>query len=140
MVNKAVIKINTTQFDNKGNSDKVEFTTVGEATLKNNNLYLKYEESELSGMKGTTTIIKISEENILINRFGSTVSKMEFKKGLRFKTQYKAQAGTLSMELVTNKIDIDVDKNVGKGSVKIDYNITITGLFEGKNIMEIIIN
>lgn len=140
MGDKAVIKINTTQYDNRGNSDKVEFTTVGEATKKNGSLYLKYEESELSGMKGTTTIIKVNDESVVINRYGSTVSKMEFKKGLRFRTQYKAQGGMLSMELLTNKIDVDVDKESSKGSIKIDYNITITGMFEGKNIMEIILN
>ena len=55
----ALIKIKTTQFlSNQKEPEVMEFVTQGKAVCKKNSVYLEYKESELSGLQGTTTILK----------------------------------------------------------------------------------
>ena len=40
-----------------------------------------YEETEISGMDGTTTTLNIQDNIMVLERVGSTTTNMEFKEG-----------------------------------------------------------
>ncbi|CAH2211810.1 DUF1934 domain-containing protein [Tepidibacter aestuarii] len=135
-----LIKINTVQMDFKGNKDDMELITEGKIYLKNNATYVVYEESEISGMKGTTSRLKITEDCIIMKKMGRNNSELVFEVGKRYKTLYRTPHGSLPMEIVTKKIEInkiDLYKNI---EITIEYDLNITGLFEGKNSINIKIN
>lgn len=135
-----LIKINTVQMDFKGNKDNIELTTEGNLYVKNNATYIVYEESEISGMKGTTSRLKITEECVIIKKIGINNSELVFELGKRFKTMYRTPHGSLPMEIVTKKIEINEGNSYKNLEITIEYDLNISGLFEGKNSINIKIN
>ncbi|MCT4508981.1 MAG: DUF1934 domain-containing protein [Tepidibacter sp.] len=135
-----LIKINTIQMNFKGNKDNIELITEGKLYLKNNCTYVIYEESEISGMKGTTSRLKISKDCIIIKKMGRNNSELVFELGKRFKTLYRTPHGSFPMEIVTKKIQINNIDSYRDIDITIEYDLNITGLFEGKNSINIQIN
>ncbi|WP_099191679.1 DUF1934 domain-containing protein [Tepidibacter mesophilus] len=135
-----LIKINTIQMDFKGNKDNIELITEGKLYLKNNATYVIYEESEISGMKGTTSRLKITEDCIIIKKIGINNSELVFEVGKRFKTLYRTPHGNFPMEIVTKKIELNRRDSYKNFDITIQYDLNISGLFEGKNSINIKIN
>ena len=135
-----VIKIKTSQADLKGESDDMELVTKGEFYTKDGSMYIVYQETELSGMEGTTTMLKISDGLLVMKRYGSNTSKMVFEKGKRFKTRYRTAQGDMSMEILTNYVDININEDSSKIDIDLVYDINVAGMFEGKNKMNISIS
>lgn len=140
MSEKIMLKIKTRQIDSKGETDDMELTTEGKYYEKNNVIYIVYEESEISGMEGTTTTLKILKDCVIMKRFGKTNSELIFEKGKRCKTKYKTIYGDLSMETLTKSVDIKSSSNSRNMDININYDINISGLFQGKNIISIKVN
>lgn len=134
-----VITIRTSQisFQTK-EEDSMELVTTGKKYEKNGSTYLIYEESEVSGLKGNTTTIKISGGTVSMVRSGGTSSKMVFEEGRRHKSLYDTEFGKLSMEILTKEVNIL--KTESSLNARINYDITLKGMFEGKNILEISVN
>lgn len=136
---KAIIEIKTTQTSSDTReTDVIELITEGKFYEKNGSSYLLYEETELTGMEGTTTNIKISKDMVTMRRFGNVRSVMEFKPGVRHNATYDTFYGSVSTELLTRKVDVQIDtKNKLNLKVNIKYDIAVKGMFEGSNVMEI---
>ena len=137
-MNKAIINIKTSQTDiNTKEEDVIELITEGKFYKKNESYFLVYDESEISGMEGTTTTLKIIDEKVHLRRLGNNSSLMEFEKGKRYKSQYKTPYGNMMMEMLTTNVDIFINENPFEIDIKIDYEILIKNMFEGKNSMRI---
>ena len=66
-LNKAIINIRTTQVDINTKQDEViELITEGKFYKKSDAYYLVYDESEISGMQGTTTTLKIKDNQVVL--------------------------------------------------------------------------
>ncbi|KYH34934.1 putative beta-barrel protein YwiB [Clostridium tepidiprofundi DSM 19306] len=123
MKKKALISIISKQDDKK--DDVIEVVTPGSFYKKDNHYYAVYEETEISGMEGTTTTIKISNDNFILLRKGSTNTKMTFKKNLNDVVLYNTPHGTLELLIDIDDISIDVNDNGGKILAK--YNMSVAG-------------
>jgi len=140
-LNKAIINIRTTQVDINTKQDEViELITEGKFYKKNDAYYLVYDESEISGMQGTTTTLKIKGELVILRRIGSNSSIMEFEKNKRYKTQYKTPYGSMAMEMLTKNVNVYIREEPLQIDIKIEYDILIKNMFEGKNSMHIRVN
>ena len=60
-----------------------ELATEGRMTMDGGEITLTYQESELTGMEGTTTRFTIRGDMVTLERTGMVVSRMEFKQGER---------------------------------------------------------
>ena len=69
MEKNAVIQLKS--FSDIDESDAIEVITPGKFIIKDNSYEVVYEESEISGMKGTTTTLKIEEERFILERVGT---------------------------------------------------------------------
>lgn len=119
--------------------DQMEFVTEGKFYKKGDALYIVYDESELSGMPGCKTSLKLKADSIRMKRFGSAISHdtvMEFEKGKRYEGYYETPFGHFEMELLTNSIENNVSKE-GTGKIDIDYHISLKGLSEGRSKLNI---
>lgn len=77
----AIISIKSfTELDKK---DIIEVVTPGKFFVEGNMFKAVYEETEISGMAGTTTTLSITDEMFILEREGSTATKMEFKKEIQ---------------------------------------------------------
>ena len=118
---------------------QLEFVTEGKIYQKDESLYLVYEESEFSGMPGCSTKLEFTGDQIKMSRHGLGVgldTEIEFRKGKRYTGYYDTPFGAIEMEVLTNDIENNLSLE-GKGSVNIDYHISLKGLTEGRNRLNI---
>lgn len=120
----------------KNEEEVIELITEGKYHKKGDTTYLVYKESELSGIEGCTTTLKITDENIKMKRFGPSASEIEFKKGKRFSAYYNTPYGNVAMEILTRKIQNELKDDL-TGSLDIEYDISLQGLVEGSNKLNI---
>lgn len=119
--------------------EQLELVTEGKLEERDGSVYLFYDESEFSGMQGCTTSLKITGDKIKMKRFGESIgidTEIEFEKGKRFKGYYDTPYGSVEMEVLTNDVINNLEKE-GKGSLNIDYHISLKGLSEGRSILDI---
>lgn len=135
-----IVEINTIQKDYTTN-DQDTINLVSLASINTSELFdlVSYEDSELTGLKGNKTVIKIEKDSITMIRYGKNSSKMYFKQGVRSNSKYNTDYGEFDLEIDTKKLEIEKtdEKNIYK--IKIEYDINIQSLFNGFNIMDIII-
>lgn len=124
MKKKALISVVSNQ--NYEEDDVIEVVTPGEFLINEEAPYeAVYEETEISGMEGTTTKVKIYKDEIFLVREGTTSTKMEFKKNKNYVTLYNTPYGMLELKINTKDLKVDVDEKGGE--VQINYNISISG-------------
>ncbi|AOY75175.1 DUF1934 domain-containing protein [Clostridium formicaceticum] len=133
-----MIRVMGIQKDKKGEENKIELVTEGTFYDKKESLYIVYEESEISGMEGATTTLKIEGKNkVSMKRFGSSDLQLVFEKGKSFISQYNTQYGNFEMEIFTKKLDVDLQDNRRKGDIEIHYDLWIGGLADTTNQLKI---
>ena len=102
------LHISSTQTDGQGAVDSTEFYTEGRYYEEQGTGYLSYEETELSGMEGTTTVLEIAGKEAALVRRGAISSRMVFRTGCETKSLYKTAYGDLDFFILTQKLDIGV--------------------------------
>lgn len=126
------IQIKMEQIDKSGQKDSIEFITVAKLYNKNNDIYLVYEESGLTGINNTTTTIKIQDRNVSIKRYGELKTLMVFEEGKTSITKYQTLQGLFNIDIITNKLDVEY-LNEDTLNLYIDYNLRLDNLFDGNN-------
>ncbi|MEA4986973.1 MAG: DUF1934 domain-containing protein [Anaerovorax sp.] len=135
-----MLKIIGKQITSEQEENVLEFITEGKFYEKGDSLYLVYKESEVSGMEGCTTSLKIKGDTVKMRRYGDAVpldTVIEFEKGKRFEGYYDTPFGAVEMEVLTNEIENQLQGDIGKGTLKIDYHISLRGLTEGRSKLDI---
>lgn len=123
--------------DHHKNEDRMEFSTEGDMYQEKNTSCVTYKESEVSGMLGTTTTVKVSGDKISVIRLGAVNSLMEFEKGKRNITLYSTPYGDITMGIITKGINIDYSEGQDPINVKVDYDIEVQGGSNTKNTLDI---
>ncbi len=132
MKSKVIVKV-VSKTISDGEEEKIELMTPGKFYKKGEAYFVVYEETEISGMEGTTTTLKIESDQLRIIRFGTTSSNLIFKKGIKHSSMYKTVYGIFEVIVEPSSIDIDVDENGGK--IEIDYNLRAGGMAQSTNSM-----
>ena len=121
-----------------GDQDQMEFVTEGELAERNGALYLIYEESEISGMPGCKTRLKIKDNYISMKRLGTKTipagTEMVFEPGKVFTGPYDTPYGSFEMEVATKEVINELTAE-GTGRVRIDYKMSLKGLVESHNLL-----
>lgn len=119
--------------------DQIELVTDGKMYVKGDIIYLTYDESELSGMEGCKTRLKLEKDRVGMTRKGTSVgidTELQFEKGKRYQGYYDTPYGPVEMEVLTNDLVSDVSAD-GEGTVTIDYSISLKGLAESRSRLNI---
>ena len=117
------VKVIGTQINDLGEADKIELMTEGKLFMKNNSYYIVYTESEVSGMEGTTTSVRVEEDKVVLNRMGASEHKQTFKAGIPDVGSYVTPFGTMMMKVLPSKVDVNLN-SLG-GSVDLEYELVI---------------
>ena len=112
MEKRAIISVKSSS--NLDPNDAIEVVTPGRFIIEENGFKAIYEESEISGMEGTTTTLKIQDNILVLDRVGSTTTNMEFKEGTMAVSLYNTPYGVLSLNIDTEKLNINVNENGGE--------------------------
>ena len=113
-----MINIDGTQNFGNGEANNVELTTEGELSVSTDSYTLKYKESELTGMEGTTTEITV-ENNGIVNlvRSGTVNSNLVFEEGKRHLSYYDTNDGAFSIGVFASYVDTVLERNYGEISI-----------------------
>lgn len=120
---KAIISVISKQ--NEDDGEAVEVVTPGEYYEKNGSYYAVYKETEISGMEGTTTTLKIAKDSFWLIRMGSTSTKMEFNNSKEDFSLYNTPYGILQLKINTKELNINVGED--GGDVRVNYDLSVEG-------------
>ncbi len=133
-----MIRIKGRQYSREHGEDEMEFITEGKLYRRNNTVYLVYDETELSGAPGCKTRLRLRDGEIQMKRIGEGAgsgSEILFEKGKRYNGYYDTPFGAIEIEVLTNDVSSDIAE--GGGNIDIDYDISLKGLAEGRNHLNI---
>ena len=101
--------IQTSPNDEKANH--IELVTEGKYYKKDKNYCVTYEESEVTGMEGTTTTVEMCDDGIVtLTRFGKVNTQFIFKKGKKHTSYYDTEQGTFIIDILTKQESIHMQK------------------------------
>ena len=135
-----ILKIIGKQITMYGSEEQVEFITEGRYHAENDSVMLQYDESDLSGVNGCTTSLKITGEKVKMERYGMAIgidTAIEFEKGRKFKGYYDTPFGSVELEVLTNFVVNKLELENGSGYLDIDYNVSLKGLSESRSCLKI---
>jgi uncharacterized beta-barrel protein YwiB (DUF1934 family) len=135
-----MLKIIGSQITRDEGDERMEFITEGKYAEEDGAVLLLYNESELSGIEGCTTSLRITDDKIKMERSGSLIgvdTAIEFEQGRRFKGYYDTPFGSIEMEVLTNFIVNNIERKNASGYLDIDYNISLKGLAESRSRLKI---
>lgn len=118
-----ILNIRGTQHYEGQEQDSIELVTEGTMERINGGWELSYEESDLTGLAGVTTVFRVEEGKITLGRSGRLNSQMVFREGVVHESLYKMEFGALLMSVCAKRICWELNEN--GGSVDLCYSIQI---------------
>lgn len=116
--------------------EQIEFMTDAVLYERNGTYFITYEESDLTGLEGTRTTVKLAGKNITVIRTGSYPMRMLFVEHERYTGMYPVSAGIeIEMAMYTTRISNTIHESGGQ--LAIDYTIEMDNVFMGKNHFEL---
>ena len=114
--------------------DQIDLITTGRLYGRNGKFYISYEESELTGMEGSRTTLKIEPKQITMTRTGTFPSQMRFAEHKREVGLYETELGSVAVSTHTSKLTSSIDEN--GGALAIDYTVEIDASLAGAHRFE----
>ncbi|MBE7029849.1 MAG: DUF1934 domain-containing protein [Ruminococcaceae bacterium] len=116
-------------------TNDVELITEGDFFVEDGKYFIKYSESEVTGMEGTTTHIEADGDYVALMREGTVNTRLIFMKDKRTTTYYETPYGTLSVGVKSDKLDTSLNEH--GGTILVDYTIDINNCQSGHNQFQI---
>lgn len=130
-----VVTIIGTQRDAQGEESRIELITAGHYYEKNSVKYIVYNDSEVSGLEGAKTMLKVYDHYVVLVRMGSVKHQQEFRQGIKSHSNYVTPYVTMDMGILTQQIDLDLSDPVK--NIHIRYELEINGQWQSTNTMSI---
>ncbi len=115
--------------------DATELMTEGTMELTEDGMVLTYEESELTGMEGTTTAFEVKGPRVTLTRSGAVNSQMVFEEGRQHTSLYETPFGELSVDIQTSTLKHNLSERGGLMEIK--YSIAVEHTVTGRNCFKI---
>ena len=133
MLDNVIISIKGSQMTPDNGSEEMELVTAGRLVREGRDRYtISYEESELTGMEGTTTVVRVEGPRVTLMREGKVNSLMVFEEGFRHLSMYETPYGSMSVGINTRRMRSTLGES--GGDLEIDYAVDIDNLLTGHNI------
>ncbi len=133
---KVVIFLHSTQALGELEPDSSELMTEGVLSLDGNGGFtVTYQESELTGMEGTTTRFSLQDGMMVLERKGSISSQLIFQEGRQSSSLYETPWGTASVDVDTSYLSCRMGER--GGSLELRYTVSINGQPMGKTHIKI---
>ncbi|MET0016965.1 DUF1934 family protein [Oscillibacter sp.] len=130
-----ILSVRGEQYFDDCDPDNTELTTEGTLTMLPGGMRLRYEESALTGMEGTTTTFELRGPRVLLTRSGKVNSQMVFEEGRQHTSLYETPMGELSVDIQTSLLRHNLTER--GGLLEIKYSIAVEHTATGKNAFKI---
>ena len=130
-----LLSIRGEQYFDDIDPDATELMTEGTMALTEDGIVLSYEESELTGMEGTTTTFEVKGTRVTLTRSGAVNSQMVFEEGRQHTSLYETPFGELSVDIQTSELKHNLSERGGLMEIK--YSIAVEHTVTGRNCFKI---
>ncbi|MDY4484072.1 MAG: DUF1934 domain-containing protein [Butyricicoccus porcorum] len=114
--------------------DHINLITAGRLYRRGGKYFVSYEESELTGMEGTRTTLKLEDQQVTMTRTGTHPTQMLFAKNKRHVGLYQTDVGSMVISTHTSHLVNTIGEN--GGSLAIDYTVEIDSTLAGTHRFE----
>ena len=115
--------------------DSIELMTEGVLELTREGMVLSYQESELTGLEGTTTAFEIRGPQVILSRTGNVNSQMVFEEGKQHTSIYETPFGELAIDIQTSRLRHSLSERGGLMDLR--YSISVDHAVTGRNAFKI---
>lgn len=115
--------------------DHIELITEGTLELLPDGLRFFYQETELTGMEGTTTSFQLCGPQVILSRTGAVNSRMVFEEGRQHTSLYETPFGELAVDVQTSRLRHNLTER--GGLLDLRYSIAIEHAAMGRNAFKI---
>lgn len=98
-------------------------------------IVLEYQETELTGMEGTTTSFQLCGPQVILSRTGAVNSQMVFEEGRQHTSLYETPFGELAVDVQTSRLRHNLTER--GGLLDLRYSIAIEHAAMGRNAFKI---
>ena len=130
-----LLSIRGEQYFDDIDPDATELMTDGTLEVTEDGLVLSYEESELTGMEGTTTTFEVCGPRVTLTRSGAVNSQMVFEEGRQHTSLYETPFGERSVDIQTGRLRHNLTER--GGIMEIQYSIAVEHTVTGRNCFKI---
>ena len=123
MKREVVLAIRGSQKYEDQEPEVIELTTEGTMEKQKEVWEVAYEESDLTGLAGTTTAFRVGPRGVVLKRTGKIQNQMILMEGKRHESLYQLDIGALLIAVKATKIETAVNEK--GGTIDIRYNIEI---------------
>jgi uncharacterized beta-barrel protein YwiB (DUF1934 family) len=127
------------QQDMAGEQQRLELITLGRYYERNGVRYITYAESQISGLEGTTTVLKVYPDYIVLLRMGKIEQKQEFRLQRKTYSKYVTAFGRMELGVFTNILEIGPWVAGASTPIMIHYDLEIDGQRQSTNILSVVI-
>ncbi len=109
--------------------DRIELETEGKYAYDPEQSYFIYQESELTGLEGTSTCFTINPKKVIMSREGNVNTRMVFEEGKKHSFIYETPYGAATMGVNTNRVRQRMDEHGGELEINyvVDYDHAVVG-------------
>ena len=111
--------------------DAMELVTAGQYGQDEKETLLTWQESELTGMEGTKTSLRVQPRGVVLSREGALNTRMEFEEGRKRYFLYETPWGWATMGLTTRR-SVNRRGALG-GEIGMDYSVDMDDTIVGRN-------
>ncbi len=126
-----IISVKGTQSALDDSINTMELVTEGRLYKEDNAYVVTYDESEITGMNGTKTTLKVMDGIVTLVRVGSVNSHFVFQQGQKHVSYYDTEHGAFTIGVTANEVDIKLDDSGGE--IRVGYNLEIDNNNTGEN-------
>ena len=101
----------------------IELVTDGTMEFRNGGWDISYEETELTGLEGVTTVFRVEPGKVTLSRTGRLNSQMVFQQGVAHESLYQMEFGALMLTVLATSVYYDIVPD--GGVIDLVYNISI---------------
>ena len=101
----------------------IELVTEGWMEFRDGGWDISYEESELTGLAGVTTVFRVEPGRVTLDRKGALNSQMVFEEGVAHDSLYQMPFGALMLTVKATFVYYDIVAD--GGTIDLTYQINI---------------
>jgi uncharacterized beta-barrel protein YwiB (DUF1934 family) len=129
MEHNVVLSIRGQQNYQDQDPEVIELVTEGNLIRLDNGWKVSYEESDLTGLAGVTTVFEVTSDAVTLTRTGALNSRMVFQKGVLHESLYQMEFGALMIAVCATRVSYDLTER--GGTIDLTYGIDIENTAAG---------
>ena len=130
-----LLTIRGEQYFDDVDPDETKLMTEGTMEITDAGYLLSYQETELTGMEGTTTTFEVKDKQVILTRSGTVNSQMIFEEGRQHTSLYETPFGELPVDIQTSMLRHNLSQRGGLMEIK--YSIAVAHTVTGRNCFKI---